>query len=90
MRDGNDEQKHFKDIDMNLFKQILFLFLGALVLSSCSSDIENMVSDSVTTKAVSSEEWGEKMILGAHKCNEIEKLQDAIDYGIKLAENNIK
>ena len=74
---------------MNLFKQILFLFLGALVLSSCSSDIENMVSDSVTTKAVSSEEWGEKMILGAHKCNEIEKLQDAIDYGISNFEVDI-
>ena len=59
----------------NLFKQIQFFFLGTLLLSSCSSDFENSISNPVTTKAIFSKEWGEKMILGAHKCNEIEKLQ---------------
>ena len=74
---------------MNLLKQISFFFLGTLLLSACSSDFENSVSNSVTTKTICSKDWGEEMILGAHKCNEIEKLQDAIDYGISNFEVDI-
>ena len=66
------------------------MLLGTMLLSSCSSDLLNVNEDSpVTRSALTLNQFGEEMILGAHKCNDIVKLQDAIDYGISNFEVDI-
>lgn len=75
---------------MKTFKYALSLFLGAMMIASCSSELTNVVNDTILTRAVpKSGDSGETMILGAHKCNDIVKLQDAVDYGISNFEVDI-
>ena len=75
---------------MKRIKNVFGMLLGTMLLSSCSSDLLNVNEDSpVTRSALTLNQFGEEMILGAHKCNDIVKLQDAIDYGISNFEVDI-
>lgn len=62
---------------------ILSMILGFILFSSCSSDLLNVNNEVPLTKSnFCPYALGDEMILGAHKCNDIVKLRDAIDYGI--------
>lgn len=77
---------------MKRLKNLFGLLLGTMIMTSCSSDVmnANIDSDAPMTRGTSTnDQFGETMILGAHKCNEISKLQDAIDYGISNYEVDI-
>lgn len=70
-----------------IFLQYIYICLIPLFLFSCSSDLTDTglkrQKDEMITRSNSS------MILAAHKCNEMSKLKDAIDYGIKSYEVDI-
>ena len=75
---------------MKRIKNIFGVLIGTMLLSSCSSELLNINEDGPVTRSIlPSEKFGEEMILGAHKCNEIVKLQDAVDYGISNFEVDI-
>lgn len=77
---------------MKRVKNIFGILLGTMLLSSCSAELINVgenANDPATRSALSSVAFGEEMTLGAHKCNEIVKLQDAVDYGISNFEVDI-
>lgn len=69
---------------------ILSMILGFILFSSCSSDLLNVNNEVPLTKSnFCPYALGDEMILGAHKCNDIVKLRDAIDYGITNFEVDI-
>lgn len=75
---------------MKKLKGLFSLLIGTVLLSSCSSElIDNNKSNPVTRSAITSNEFGSEMLLGAHKCNDIVKLQDAVDYGLSNFEVDI-
>lgn len=76
---------------MKKLRNIFTIIMGTLLLSSCSSELLNTDEgyQPVTRGALSATGFGNEMILGAHKCNEIVKLQDAVDYGISNFEVDI-
>lgn len=75
---------------MKKLKMLFGLLLGTMILTSCSSDLLNTNVDGPMTRSIlSTDDFGQTMILGAHKCNDIVKLQDAVDYGISNFEVDI-
>ncbi len=75
---------------MKTLKYVFSLFLGAMMVASCSSELVNVVDGGPQTRTASiADGFGDAMILGAHKCNDIVKLQDAVDYGISNFEVDI-
>lgn len=75
---------------MKLLKYVFNLFWGVMMIASCSSEQVNVLDGSPQARSISATDgFGDTMILGAHKCNDIVKLQDAIDYGISNFEVDI-
>ena len=75
---------------MKKLKMLFGLLLGTMILTSCSSDLLNTNVDGPMTRSLlSTDDFGQTMILGAHKCNDVVKLQDAVDYGISNFEVDI-
>ena len=75
---------------MKKLKMLFGLLLGTMILTSCSSDLLNTNVDGPMTRSLlSTDDLGQTMILGAHKCNDVVKLQDAVDYGISNFEVDI-
>ncbi|MFT4224735.1 LamG-like jellyroll fold domain-containing protein [Dysgonomonas sp.] len=72
------------------FLSYVYFCIVPLFLFSCSSDLSDIdpekQGDAIALKSTESDQ---AMILAAHKCNEISKLSDAIDYGIESYEVDI-
>ncbi len=75
---------------MKTFPFLSSLFAGMLLFSACSSELATDINGSADNKTdVRFGGDSDPMLLAAHKCNEITKLQDAVDYGIQAYEVDI-